>query len=92
MSKPVTKVIEVIEREIEGVFERASFAQRLLQEVSQEAYTESDETVPTVPTVPDATPDAKEKLAELTRKLSNELKKFLSTNEHELRYGRKNPF
>lgn len=80
MSQQNVKCIEVTERELEGLVERAEYAQRLLKQISQQAYSESA-----------APADTKGALASLCRKLAKELNDYLTQHNQELVYGKKFP-
>lgn len=68
---------EVTRRELDGVVERAEFAQKLLSETSQEAWQMSEKE-----------DDARSGLAKLLRKQSQELQKYLNEHNHELKWGK----
>jgi len=71
------KCYEITRRELDGVYERAEFAQKLLGDVSREAWQSSEKD-----------DDARTGLAKLMRKQAQELKKFMDDNAHELKWGK----
>lgn len=75
------KCIQVSERELEGVQQRAEFAQQLLGEIAQEAWKTSK-----------TEDDAMGKLAKLTRQQAQELQKLLGEVDYELKYGKRRDF